>query len=77
MAKEFNQKFLKQIDDLKIPTLEEYLSSKYSSSSSKITCEYCGFVAKNHQAKSAHMRGCQVKKAQTANKGDNNIINVE
>lgn len=77
MAKEFNQKFLKQIDDLKIPTLEEYLSSKYSSSSSKITCEYCGFVAKNHQAKSAHMRGCQVKKTLTANKGDSNIINVE
>lgn len=77
MAKEFNQKFLKQIDELKIPTLEEYLSSKYSSSSSKITCEYCGFVAKNHQAKSAHMRGCQAKKAQVANKGDNNVINIE
>ena len=77
IAKEFNQKFLKQIDELKIPTLEEYLSSKYSSSSSKITCEYCGFVAKNHQAKSAHMRGCQVKKAQLANKGENNVINIE
>ena len=76
MAKEFNQKLLKQIDDLKIPTLEEYLSSKYSTSSSKITCEYCGFVAKNHQAKSAHMRGCQVKKAQLANKTDN-VITIE
>lgn len=73
LAKEFNQKFLKQIEEIKIPTLEEYLSTKYASSSSKITCEYCGFVAKNHQAKSAHLRGCQVKKAQMSG---NQVINI-
>ena len=73
LAKEFNQKFLKQIEEIKIPTLEEYLSTKYATSSSKITCEYCGFVAKNHQAKSAHLRGCAVKKAQTSG---NQVINI-
>jgi len=63
LAKEFNQKFLKQIEDIKIPTLEEYLSTRYATSSSKYVCEYCNFVAKNQSAKSAHLRGCSVKKA--------------
>ena len=63
MSKDFNQKLVKQLEDFSMPSLENYLSSKYSkSSSSKHVCEYCGFVGKNHQAKSAHMRGCGEKK---------------
>ena len=62
LAKEFNKKLLKQIDDIKLPSLEDYLSSKYSFSSSKFVCEYCNFVGKNQQSKSAHLRGCTERK---------------
>lgn len=61
-VKDFNQKIIKQIDDVKIPSLEQYLSSRYASSTSKYICEFCGFAAKNAAAKSAHLRGCQIKK---------------
>ena len=63
IIKDFNQKILKQLDDTKIPSLEEYLSTRYATSTSKYICEYCGFVAKNSAAKSAHLRGCVSKKA--------------
>lgn len=63
IIKDFNQKILKQLDDTKIPSLEEYLSTRYATSTSKYLCEYCGFVAKNAAAKSAHLRGCATKKA--------------
>ena len=62
LAKDFNQKLLKQLDDLKVTTLEEFLSTRYASATSKYVCEYCGFVAKNAAAKSAHLRGCVTKK---------------
>lgn len=67
IIKDFNQKILKQLDDTKIPSLEEYLSTRYASSTSKYVCEYCGFVAKNAAAKSAHLRGCSVKKSSSQN----------
>jgi len=63
IIKDFNQKILKQLDDTKIPSLEEYLSTRYATSTSKYVCEYCGFIAKNAAAKSAHLRGCATKKA--------------
>ena len=59
--KDFCQKLLKQIDDLKMPALENYLSNKYAFSSSKFVCEYCDYVAKNQSALSAHQRSCKVK----------------
>lgn len=62
LTKEFNQKFLKQIDEINMPELEKYLSGKYSVASSKFVCEYCNFVGKNQQSKSAHLRGCAEKK---------------
>ena len=62
MCKEFNRNVLKQIDDIKFPTLESILSPKFTMSSSKFVCEFCNFVGKNQQSKSAHMRGCLAKK---------------
>ena len=62
LAKDFNKKFLKQVEEIKMPTLEDYLSTKYAFSSNKFVCEYCGFVGKNQQSKSAHLRGCFAKK---------------
>ena len=75
LAKDFNQKLLKQIDDIKIPSLEEYLSSRYATSSSKYVCEFCSFCAKNAAAKSAHLRGCPVRKAQQTEVGQVITIN--
>ena len=62
MAKEFIQTLVKQIEEFTIPSLETYLASKYSLSSSKFVCEFCGFVGKSQQSKSAHMRGCNESK---------------
>jgi hypothetical protein len=70
MAKEFIQTLVKQIDEFTVPSLETYLSSKYSVSSSKYVCEFCGFIGKSQQSKSAHMRGCnENKKLSTKKKG--------
>ena len=63
MAKEFIQTLVKQLEEFTIPSLEVYLASKYSLSSSKFVCEFCGFMGKNQQSKSAHMRGCTKKGA--------------
>ena len=76
LVKDFNQKILRQIEDIKIPSLEEYLSTRYATSSSKYVCEYCGFAAKNAAAKSAHLRGCSVKKSQSSN-NSGPIITIE
>lgn len=60
--KDFNQKLLKQVDEIHFPNLEHYLSTRYTFSVGKMVCEYCNFIAKNQQALSAHLRGCNVKK---------------
>jgi hypothetical protein len=62
LIKECNQKMLKQVEEIKLPSLEDYLSTRYAFSTSKFTCEFCGYVAKNQSAMSAHQRGCSVKK---------------
>lgn len=79
LAKDFNKNIIKQIDDLKMPSLQEYLSSKFSTPISKYTCEYCDFVGKNQQARSAHLRGCTArKKIESGNKeeGANIVVNT-
>lgn len=62
LVKDFNKNFTRQVDDIKMPTLEDYLSTKFSFSSNKFVCDYCDFVGKNQQSKSAHMRGCKLRK---------------
>jgi hypothetical protein len=62
LIKECNQKMIKQMEEIKIPSLEDYLSTRYASSTSKFTCKYCGFVGKNQGSMSAHWRGCAVRK---------------
>ena len=63
--KDFNQKILKQIEDFQIPSLEHYLSTRYATSCSKFSCQYCEYIGKNQQALSAHLRGCNIKKGMT------------
>jgi len=70
MAKEFIQTLVKQLDEFTVPSLETYLSSKYSVSSSKYVCEFCGFIGKSQQSKSAHMRGCNENKKLSTKKKD-------
>jgi hypothetical protein len=55
--KDFTSKVSKQIDDIHIPSLTLYLSTRYTSVNNYILCE-CGKECKNRQAYSAHKRGC-------------------
>ena len=62
-VRDFQSKLCKMIEDVRLPSLEEHLSSRYATSSSKYTCQFCEiFRAKNQQALSAHHRGCAKKK---------------
>lgn len=62
-VREFQTKLCKMIEDVRLPSLEEHLSTRYATSSSKYVCQYCeAFQAKNQQALSAHHRGCAKKK---------------
>lgn len=64
--KDCNQKLISQVEEFKMPNLEQYLSKLYASSSSKNDiCEYCGYAAKNTRALVAHYRGCSQKKQHT------------
>lgn len=75
--KDFNNKILKQVDDIVIPSLENYLSTRYASSTSKYVCQYCEYIGKNQQAMSAHQRGCTVKKNMSEKKdGEIPVVSV-
>lgn len=65
MIKEMHNKLMKQVDELKLPDLENYLSMYYSFSSGKFTCPYCGFISEKKAGLSAHERGCKTKKEMT------------
>ena len=62
LIKDCNQKMLKQVEEIQMPALEDYLSTRYAFSTTKFTCEFCGYIAKNQSSISAHQRGCNVKK---------------
>ena len=62
LIKDCNQKMLKQVEEIQIPALDNYLSTRYATSSSKFVCQYCEYIGKNQQAMSAHLRGCMIKK---------------
>lgn len=60
-VKDFSSKMIKQLDEMQLPALEHFLSTKYAFSSSKHICEWCDYVAKNLSAMAAHKRGCKYK----------------
>lgn len=72
MIKETHNKLLRQVDELKMPDLENYLSMFYSFSSGKFVCEYCGFVSEKKAGLSAHIRGCKKKKQNNDSESDSN-----
>jgi hypothetical protein len=61
-VKDFSVKMVKQLEDMQLPSLEHFLSTKYAFSCSKFVCEFCDYVGKNQSAMSAHKRGCKGKK---------------
>jgi predicted KAP-like P-loop ATPase len=56
-VKDVTTKMCKQIDEINVPSLNLYLSTRYTSVNNYIICE-CGKECKNKQAYSAHKRGC-------------------
>jgi hypothetical protein len=56
--KEFHESMKKQLDAMSIPSLEKYLSTRFTPVSIMLSCEHCGFPCKNKQSLSAHQRGC-------------------
>ena len=64
--KEHQKKVLSQIDELKLPALDRFLSSKYMAPIPKpgLKCELCkSYFANNLKALAAHKRGCARKTA--------------
>jgi len=63
VLKDFSKKMTSQIEDIKFPELDKYLSQKYAYvKSSCFKCDLCNsFTAGSKQSLSAHKRGC-VKK---------------
>jgi hypothetical protein len=56
--KDFHESMKKQLDAMSIPSLEKYLSTRFTPVSIMLSCEHCGFPCKNKQSLSAHQRGC-------------------
>jgi hypothetical protein len=59
--KESQKKVLAQIDEIRFPTLDKYLATKYSAPIQKpgLKCDLCkSFSANNLKALAAHKRGC-------------------
>jgi hypothetical protein len=73
-VKDFSSKMIKQLEDMQLPCLEHFLSSKYAFSSSKYICEFCEYVAKNQSAMSAHKRGCKAKNSVVDNVANNETL---
>jgi len=67
LLRDFQKKMSAQIDDIKFPELDKYLSQKYAYvKSSCFTCDLCNnFSASSKQSLSAHKRGCAKKNKPT------------
>lgn len=74
--KDYSQKMLTQIDEMKMPQWEQWLSKYFSQSlSSKDTqCSYCGFTAKTANGLTAHLRACKKRKNASTMEAHNNTV---
>jgi len=68
VLKDFSKKMTSQIEDIKFPELDKYLSAKYAYVKTRcFTCDLCNtFTAGSKQSLSAHRRGC-IKKYNNSN----------
>ena len=62
LLRDFNEKMSFSINEIKMPTLEKYLSSKFATASvqSENLCKYCEKVVQKSLLQ--HYRYCQAKK---------------
>ena len=67
-AKTFQKTLLKQLDDMRMPSLEEYLGAKFSTGNTVYKCEYCEYTHPTKQGRGAHMRGCPERKKHVTEK---------
>jgi hypothetical protein len=75
LLKDFSKKMTAQIEDIKFPELDKYLSQKYAYvKSSFFSCDLCNnFNASSKQSLSAHKRGC-IKKQKSVVPAENIVI---
>ena len=77
-VKDYSQKMLLQIDEMKMPQWSQWLGKYFSQSlSSKETqCPFCGFTAKSTNGLTAHLRACKKKKTTNTLETNDNTINT-
>jgi hypothetical protein len=76
LLRDFQKRMLLQIEDIKFPELEKYLSHKFAYvKTACFVCDLCNnFNASNKQSLSAHKRGC-AKKHKSVTTNENTSIN--
>jgi hypothetical protein len=76
LLRDFQKRMLLQIEDIKFPELEKYLSQKFAYvKTACFVCDLCNnFNASSKQSLSAHKRGC-AKKHKTVTTNENTFIN--
>jgi hypothetical protein len=78
LLKENQKKVINQMDEIKFPCLDKYLSTKFSApvATCGLKCDVCkNYSANNLKALAAHKRGC-LRKHPNFNKKNNDIENV-
>lgn len=63
IIKDYSQKMLAQVDEMKLPQYEQWLGKYFSQSLSAKDnqCKYCGFEAKTSNGLVSHLRACKKK----------------
>ena len=61
--KDYSQKLLTQVDEMKMPQWEQWIGKYFSQSlsSKENQCAYCGFTAKSNNGLTSHLRACKKK----------------
>ena len=78
LLKENQKKVINQMDEIKFPCLDKYLSTKFSApvATCGLKCDVCkNYSANNLKALAAHKRGC-LRKHPNFNKKSNDIENI-
>jgi hypothetical protein len=75
LLRDFQKKMISQIEDIKFPELDKYLSQKYAYvKNACLVCDLCNnYNASNKQSLSAHKRGC-IKKYKTEPVVENTMV---
>ena len=74
--KDFQKKMATQIDTMKLPSLDQYLDTKYAYVKERnFKCELCNnFIGSSKQSLSAHKRGCRKKHCEPVTESSSWIV---